>query len=110
MFKKPNRRSEVIIITENNHVYYMPTVLTVKETEEIIYALYGEHVNWDKTAIENLGTEELAHALTQRVYQNRVYQNPELLIELFNINNLRAYAEELYREALWYDIQDAKEG
>ena len=104
MFKKPNKRSEVIIVTENNHVYYMPTVLTVKETEEILYALYGEHVNWDKTATENFGTNELAYEL--RRYVN---QNPEkLLLEAFNLNNLRAFADEIYSEALWHDIQDAK--
>ncbi len=106
MFKKTNsNRAEVKIVSEAGNVYYIPASLTITETEEILHALYGEHVNWTTTAIENLGTDELAHALSRRVYQN-----PELLlIELFNINNLRAYAEEIFAEVLWYDVQDAKE-
>jgi len=105
MFKKTNKRSEVIIITENGNVYYMPIVLTVKETEEIIYALYGEYVNWEKTATENFGTDELAYELRRYVNQNQ----ENLLLETFNLNNLRAFAEEIYSEALWHDIQDAKD-
>ena len=95
----------MIIITETGNVFYLPSTLTVREVEEIIYALYGEHVNWDKTATENFGTDELAYEL--RRYVN---QNPEkLLLEVFNINNLHAFADEIYSEALWHDIQDAKD-
>ena len=102
IFKTSNpNRSEFSIISESGNVYYLPSTLTVREVEEILYALYGEYVNWDKTATEDLGY----------VVRRYASQNPELLLtELFNINNLRAFAEEIFSEALWHDVQDAKEG
>lgn len=106
IFKNQNsKRSEITIITETGNVFYLPVTLTVKESEEILYALYGEYIDWTSTAIRNFNTDEFAYAL--RHYTS---QNPEkLLLEALNPNVLRTYAEEIFNEVLWHDIQDAKE-
>ena len=105
IFKNPNKRSEVIIVTESGNEYYIPLILTVRETGKILYALYNEKIDWISTAIRNFHTNELADALKQRANQN-----PEKLLSvIFNINNLRAYASEIYKAVfLYYDNKKNK--
>ena len=110
IFRNPNsNRSEIQIISGNGNVYYFPQILTVEEANEILYALYGEHVDWTSTAERNFSTEEFKEFGYE--LSNYATQNPEkTLTEVINPAVLRTYAEEQYELALWYDIQDAKEG
>lgn len=109
IFKTSNpNRSEFSIISESGNVFYLPSTLTVREVEEILYALYGEHVNWNKTAEKNFSAEEckeFGYELSK--YAN--YHPEKKLSETFNPDNLRVFAEEQFSEALWHDVQDAKD-
>lgn len=109
IFKNQNsKRSEITIITETGNVFYLPVTLTVKESEEILYALYGEYVDWTTTSERNFTVEEYkAFGYVLRKYAE---QNAEkTLAEITNPDALRTYAEEIFNEVLWYDIQNAKE-
>lgn len=107
IFRNPNsNRSQ--IVSETGKVFYLPSALTVREVEEILYALYGEYIDWTSTAERNFSTEEFK----EFGYELSTYAThyPEkLLLEALNPNVLRTYAEEQYKEALWHDVQDAKE-
>lgn len=110
IFKAPNsNRSEFIIISENENIYYLPSTLTVREAEEVLYALYGEYVDWTEVAKNNFSTEEFEE-IGYELY-NYATHHPEKTIAdiLNNPDVLRAYAEESFQNALWHDIQDAKE-
>ena len=106
MFKRGKNR--IRLVSEGGNVYYMPENLTVEETQEILYSLYGEFVDWTTTALETFTVE--AFKMFGYELRNYASQNPKkTLLEIFDYDNLEAYAEKNYREALWYDIQDAKE-
>lgn len=109
IFKNPKNRSEIRIISESGNIFYLPSSLTVGEVDEILYALYGEYVDWTTTTKRNFSTEEF-EKFGYKLY-NYATHHPEKTIAdiLNNPDVLRAYAEESFSEALWHDIQDAKE-
>lgn len=103
MFKRAKNR--IRLVSEGGNVYYMPENLTIEETQKILYALYGEYVDWNTTAAETFTVDVLKYFGYE--LKNFTLLNPKkTLLEAFDYNNLHALAEKHYREQF---CQDAKE-
>ena len=86
--------------------FYFPSSLTVSEVDEVLYALYGEYVDWTATSKRNYTTEEFEEFGYELC--NYALHPEKTLAEVLNSEELRAYVE-IFAEVLWYDVQDAKE-
>jgi|GEM_PF-1848410 len=108
IFKNPNP-NRLAIISEAGNVFYFPSSLTVSEVDEVLYALYGEYVDWTTTCKNNYSTEEF-EKFGYKLYDYATHHPEKTIADILNNPDvLRAYAEESFAEVLWYDVQDAKE-